>query len=568
MTPTLARRLAHAGPYVVLMSLLAAGIALVLPRLIDPYDALTHFAMNFAGEAYFDPDKRFLADVDGAPLRPSTSLRDDVVVVLFTDEDLRRLQIRFPVPLDVQARLIETLAQYKPRSILLDFLFADPYTAEAPMMVAALQAAKDLAPDLRVYLPEVEASTSTAAGAAASAAPAEALARRLLAVENVTGVAVPELDPHGVAGQLRYPVWVGDGKERLASPAFAMAADAGVFGAAGLAALGRRDVLEVLWKRAPPEAMGSYTGCERKRDGVIEGLREGSLYPKGACPWQRTIKPWHLLGVDQSFAPPPAMLEGRHVVVGASFEAAGDLVKTPVGDRTPGAYVHAMALHNLLYLKGGFKRASSAWGDVLLVLTAVIAVLIALLLRWLQPAAPEVGRVIELFFKPDASKGWARLGMALYRVVLLACVALFVLAWWVDSRTLMGLGILGVVLVWNVRPKVFWWIGVATLVLVPVAFFGFDIGGQSAVVLFAMLLLVHKLDGALVTFAREYRQACADHLPSERPRTWLDPIADRVAWCVERADLARVFDRPRSRSGAAGSGAGPGVSVSSSMGGS
>ena len=97
-----------------------------------------------------------------------------------------------------------------------------------------------------------------------------------------------------------------------------------------------------------------------KEDNRLDILLEGFSAVKYNPPYTTTVLVRDLLhptdeNDETAFADLEHHLRDRVVFYGASIEGVSDLVYTPTRQIRPGVYYHAMALDNLLSLKGGYK---------------------------------------------------------------------------------------------------------------------------------------------------------------------------------------------------------------------
>ena len=79
---------------------------------------------------------------------------------------------------------------------------------------------------------------------------------------------------------------------------------------------------------------------------------------KPLCPYHRTLSMGQLSSLSESELAP--YIGGRYVIVGANVPGYNDFADSPVHHLTPGVYMHAMALDNLLTYKGDYKL-SQEW---------------------------------------------------------------------------------------------------------------------------------------------------------------------------------------------------------------
>src|SRR5262245_28769629 len=57
----------------------------------------------------------------------------DTTVVLFREDNLKHLDVQYPVPYRVHAQVLEALASYRPRAVFIDFAFIDAREDDAEL---------------------------------------------------------------------------------------------------------------------------------------------------------------------------------------------------------------------------------------------------------------------------------------------------------------------------------------------------------------------------------------------------------------------------------------------------
>ena len=303
----------------------------------------------------------------------------DTTVVLFTEENLRNLKESYPVPYERHAEVLEALAAYGPKSVLIDFAFVDERPGGVDRLLEAI-CALDKA-GTAVYLagpPPVK--TGNTALEVRSAFLEKGCARPVSAQMD---------SAHGVSGVLTY----GNGfpaTKFLPTPAFAMAA-----GSVG--APDKQEPMEIIWGNGVHPVNERWMGCESEGPWrhLWHILRRDPLSVKLKCPYTRTISVVQLLD-SSSDKDVVEALHGKAVFYGASFQMVGDRVSSPVYDELPGVYLHAMAYDNLVTFGRNYKRARHELflGSLSMVVNCLLLVLTVLLLLWVERPPAAVTRVL------------------------------------------------------------------------------------------------------------------------------------------------------------------------------
>ena len=384
----------------------------------------------------------------------------DVTVVLFGDADLDALGLPYPVPYQTHADVLEMLLAHKPAAIFVDFMFLqerEPERAGAEALRDVLIEARRQNVPVVMALPDQELLKLDEASTDRKTTPwlvdrftgcTDFAALTALKPEDSLGLiqypagsdAALRVEP-ATAGNLPSPTTADVRLLPLASPAFAIAdalsrreAAAGRAAAAGDTAAGNktagcltqmpaawagadhrppsRPTMEILWRTGVNERHSSVKDCGREQPTTEESrgeylhrlwmrvqrtfnlLSEG--YSPTFCPSQRVVSVDALLAGAHDEAGRRAHFNDRVIVYGANFLGALDAVKTPAGSHTPGVFVHAMAIHNLLLLGEDGYKVDSRWRrwafDAMVAFTAALFAV-----RWRKQGKPR-----------DFMDSWAR----------------------------------------------------------------------------------------------------------------------------------------------------------------
>lgn len=341
----------RAGPWIAGRALAAAVILLFIGPFADRSQLLSD-----------------ALDRSASPLnqRYAAPAQDAIAVILFEDADLEELGTSWPVPYDLWARVLGTLACARPKVVFFDILFgreqafktergaAGPSMAEVDAAVLGnRQTEKEYCP------PGPEAVDARAA-------------KVFYAYADRPEDWLPELDQHrklpikwtGAAGD--YPLTIGT--QYAAAYRLMKAyceASAGASRLAGCSATFSEEHLRghllPRWSmRAPAyQALFSEQTCPDESDrsflaAVGTYLRNMADAPATPCLPFLTIGASQLL--TQADAQMFGLLRDRVVLVGVNLTGAGDQVETQTHGQVPGVFLHATALENLLAMGARYDR--------------------------------------------------------------------------------------------------------------------------------------------------------------------------------------------------------------------
>jgi len=381
--------------------------------------------------------------ITGPYFYPTTG-RDQVSVALIDEDTLHALEMPWPWTYGQHARALEALRAYKPKAVIVDFLFVDLRPDNTlPELIEEIHRYREAR--IPLYF---EGGIDLPFG--------EYPLRPELAA---TGV--PILDPSiliydGVARQ--YPIEGRCFGARPPCKSLALRAYSDLYPAHPLGPLNGR--MELVWgTRTNPinakwltltDADGQKVPCDRE----IGGLSRVYLaffdpsQVRSLCPYSNEVPVQALLmGTDDPDF--PKLVPGRVILYGASLQGAQDKSYTPVNGLMPNVFVHAMALDNLISFGGHPQQNVVSIGALTLESNPVqiLAVLpVILILSWFHlhgirrkrraapDGKPDRGAAFEYFLEKTAEKiwHWFALALALGAGLILTLAAGLSVANWVE----------------------------------------------------------------------------------------------------------------------------------------
>lgn len=303
---------------------------------------------------FSDLTQRYAQDVSnllitGPYLYPTTG-REQVTVARIDEETLHNLQMPWPWSYGQHARALDTILSYKPKAVIIDFLFVDPRNDDT---------LKDLVEEIarfrRDHVPiYFEGGTELPFGEAP-----------LLPALAKTGV--PILDPSiavydGVVRQYQTSgaCFGIDGKMPGTCPSLALRVYKDLYPDYPLEPL--RGMMELVWgtRTAPlniklnhDATTGKPMACARD-DGFARRIYNAFFDKQTAmanCPYTTVIPVEALLdGLEDQDV--DNAIRGHVVFYGGSLEGAQDKSYTPVNKLQANVFVHAMAMDNLITYRG------------------------------------------------------------------------------------------------------------------------------------------------------------------------------------------------------------------------
>lgn len=484
--------------YIVLLALFAYACAHALKQVVVPYDGWTQSVINAVADNILD-------DEVVLPGASQVTLKDPVTVVLFGDGDLEKLGVAFPVPYETHAQILETILAYKPRAIFVDFVFlqqrrGDDAEALFDLICRTLEKQH---PEVMIAIPE----------------PGELEAREGWLGPRLgkcaTSVTLTNLDPHRIAGQVRYPSTgkLGTDLKIPLTPAFAIARKYGLLESN---LHDRPDpIMEIVWRSGLYAEVPTVEGCRERY--LAERIRDlpNLSYTSTFCPFQPVVGAAALLHGDLLESTRRDRFEGRFVFYGGSFLGASDTVKTPIGAYTPGVFVHAMAFQNLLAFRDRYKREGGLRSHVFLLLLSLFAAAWAVGLRnvgWVKTAGSTLLHIFS--FGPFWNMPWRlKVHIVLLGLFLLGLIGSLLLRSTPSAVFFALLFVLG----WNTRTVVLPLNVIIVVAAVCIGFFLVDLGAQSVVATLALLAVTQKTDEWLNRLVEEYQGRVDTTPPLPRP---------------------------------------------------
>lgn len=357
--------------------------------------------------------KRVLTRVWGPVLTadyPATG-REQITVLVADDDDLREYGEVWPVSLGFHQRRLQELLKFRPKAVFFDIVFLDD--RKDPDLEGFI----DAACRARVAGVPIFVGSLTSAGITQSRTERAMMTRQV----EVGGRSLPCVEPAYLNLRIdgfdqsvwEYDLAIGahhdaahDGAPQYLSPAARLYSVEHQLDAAEL-----HEPLALVWGTAPDplnlEWLNSDSGAERKGVPCASTWHWYRVLPVGKvgpplCPYQqllplRTLKGNHgLSGGDLR-----AAIEGKYIIYGTNLQSTADLIVSPYHGRIAGAFLHAMALDNLLSFKGKPKAAGEFghpwWGAATLFITFAVVVISAFLaLNSLRKRTPFADHWAEL----------------------------------------------------------------------------------------------------------------------------------------------------------------------------
>lgn len=283
--------------------------------------------------------------------------RDQVTVVLLDDDDLKSYDEPWPASLGFHQRRLQEMAKYQPKAIFLDMVFLDD--RRDPGLQAFIAAACQIR----------AAGVPLALGSFRQVGRESSIQQQMLAAKvEVDGQSVPCIEEaylHAKIDQFDQSAWdyeLNLGTE--SAPRYSPATWLYSQGHAVTKELLTMD-MALIWGttthpvnldwinqgKLPDEACGAeWSGWDH--------LKVWGAPPEPLCPYHLTL-PMRTLKRTYGFS--NAQLEqaihGKYLIYGTNLQSSGDVIASPYHGRQAGAYLHAMALDNLLSFDGKPKYA-------------------------------------------------------------------------------------------------------------------------------------------------------------------------------------------------------------------
>lgn len=317
------------------------------------------------------------------PEHDSNFGQNNIGMVLVDNKDLDATGSNWPVPFEFHDRAITSILSYKPKAIFVDISFTDArndrslkdftetihraHEANVPIYFASL----DPFNQQRKILPELAQACAKVIPAYRDDASVNGVeSGYLLKYANPNGLAATEYEKNcGFAGQ-----------DVIDSPALALYREY-------LNAQGKKlddtkfqTTMEVFWAAGDVHKVTArLMECERKSfSNASLGLWDiftGGVFAaiKQNCPHTPTINVRDLFAAPANDPEAKEMFGGKLVIYAANITGSGDVIVSPTREgRIPAAYLHAMALDNLLVLGEDYKKVTDEWELIILVVLFLI----------------------------------------------------------------------------------------------------------------------------------------------------------------------------------------------------
>jgi len=267
---------------------------------------------------------------------PATG-QDEISVLLLTDETVEGLYAgKWPIPYSAHARILNNLLRYAPKAVVIDFLWLNQEKPGVDLLVRVLKRFKRQ--HIPVYLSfrnaqEPDSFWPELEGLVVPISPK-------IAVDSTDFVARNyKMENKGLASSA--PKVYQD----LFAPDFSADDEAG---------------MQIFWGLKANQQNAAWMNKGDAGDDSLDLLLGGFSAVKYTPPYATTVLVRDLLNPtaesDQAaFTDLTAHLQNRVVFYGGNITGVSDLVYTPTRQIRPGVYYHAMALDNLISLKGGYK---------------------------------------------------------------------------------------------------------------------------------------------------------------------------------------------------------------------
>ena len=263
--------------------------------------------------------------------------QQQISVLLLTDQTVDGLfSGKWPISYSGHARILNNLLRYKPKAVVIDFLWLNQEKPGIDHMLRVLKRYKDK--EVPVYLSfrkaeEVDSFWPELKGLVVPVSPKIAVDSSDFVARNYVfkykGLSSP--------GQLVY--------KDFYNPAFA----------------GDNDTsMQIFWGMKTNQQNAAWMDRGDADDTNFDVLLEGFSAVKYSPPYTTTVLVRDLLNPtaeseQSAHTDLEDHLRNRIVFYGGNIDGVSDLVYTPTRQIRPGVYYHAMALDNLISLKGGYK---------------------------------------------------------------------------------------------------------------------------------------------------------------------------------------------------------------------
>lgn len=342
----------------------------------------------------------------------NTKGQQQVTVVLINDQYLRQHGLHWPMGYKDQAKLFKSILQHKPKALFVDLLYTHDRSTEGNSLASIDHV-------FRRYVMSNKAAIYVAA------APSSAEAKIPLTMAQPTIVSWSGFD--GL-----YPLQV-EGKDTAAWSMYKEYCRSN--SSCTEKQLKQNRPLSVQWGLYPDPVQSyvTYTAeCKQQTNIIVQmfNLLASEIFWRlqskwsQPCPYSRTLSAAALAANDPAARQlQQEFLTDKLVIIGAAIEGAPDLVLSPIHGKIPGAYLHAMALDNLITQGAGYNKApGKLWHN----LSWITLVELALLLFILHLGhRREKGRrnILETL---SQKAGLGRTSLSPFRLFILTLLLIFI----------------------------------------------------------------------------------------------------------------------------------------------
>lgn len=344
---------------------------------------------------------KFYAPVEGKAY--GNGSRDSIAVLLIDDQSLKQAGQTWPASYDYYARLMRGIATYRPKAVFIDIVFKDarfdPAIGKLAARLCELQHA-----GIDVYL----AGKRDEDGKLRVRAGLDGLQGRCFKLVSV------EYKPD----ELDHLSWTYPLETKSGGATPVQSAAPGIYENSFGVHLARPTADMALSWGLKPAANGLDWSAPDTDENGTHGASEDGSYCRGDHGWlelapygfrqmlfhdaEKPVCVFHETLYARELANTTAgdeakltsALRGKVVMVATARDYSNDLVNTPINDRIPGVYLHAMALDNLLtwgphYKHAAALTASTDRDNLKLLGLAALGLLAVVIVRMLKNFARE-----------------------------------------------------------------------------------------------------------------------------------------------------------------------------------
>jgi CHASE2 domain-containing sensor protein len=309
--------------------------------------------------------------------------QNNTAMVLVDNKDLDVTGSNWPVPFELHNHAISSILSYKPKAIFVDISFTDARN-DSSLKAFADTVRRAHADNIPIYFASLDPFNQQRkilpelAQACAKVIPAYRDNASVNGVEH--GYLLKHSSPNG-SSITAYEKDCGfSGQALIDSPALALYREYLRTQGKKLDDMKFEQPMEVFWATGDVHKVTArLMSCERKTFsntsfGVWD-IFTGNTFAdiKQGCPHTPTVNVRDLFAAPANDAEAEEMFSGTLVIYAANITGSGDVIVSPTHEgRVPAAYLHAMALDNLLVLGDGYKKVSDEWEYLLLAILFIV----------------------------------------------------------------------------------------------------------------------------------------------------------------------------------------------------